>query len=139
VTVVFETMDNGDSACAPGNAGWDITAQESNHVKICFAPVWCASRQQRQQQPLTLVAFRTDVAQNQRFHQLPDVRVDSQCCFQANLSNSSIHTFSTKRGAKKGTHLGASVMIPEGGNAGCGVSLPNLELLSSRACLMMIA
>ena len=125
VTVVFETMDNNGSACAPGNAGWNVAAQENNRVQVCFAHDWCAARQlrqQRQQEPLSLVAFRTDIARNQRLEQLADVAVDAQCCFHANLSASSIHTFSTKRGATRGSHPDATVSVPEGANPGCGVA-----------------
>jgi hypothetical protein len=122
VTMVFETMDNNGSACAPGNAGWNVAVQESNAVKVCLAHTWCSALKL----PPVFNVFRTNVAQGERFVKLADVTVDAQCCFHANLTANSIQTFSTKGGAKKGAHPDATVRPVEGADNGCGVATARL-------------
>jgi len=116
VTVVFETMANADSACAPGNSGWNVSAANSS-AKLCLAGF--ASR--------SLVAFRTDAASGEKFVQLADVKLGADGCTQVQLRPNSLLTLSTTRGAKKGFHPGATITpLPDagfnpvtGGSPGC--------------------
>jgi galactosylceramidase len=118
VTIVFETMDNQGSACAPGNSGWHVAAQETNAVHVCLAHSWCLARKM----PPIFTQYRTNVALGERFVPLANVTADTHCCFSANITANSIYTFSTKHGAKKGFHPGGTVHPIAGANAGCGVA-----------------
>eukprot|EP01050_Picozoa_sp_SAG11_P001513 SAG11_NODE_65_length_18798_cov_11.881224_12_plen_762_part_00 len=123
LTLVFETMDNNGSACAPGNAGWHVATLPFTPLKVCIAQAWCSARVQ----PPVFTVFRTDVARGQRFVQLPEnVTTNASCCFDVNLTANSQHTFSTKVGAKKGVHPGATVVPVEGADSGCGVAKARL-------------
>jgi hypothetical protein len=136
-SLVIETMNNDDSKCAYGNAGWGVVPPEPNAVQFCVSASVCKAHRQ---------LFRTDSAMGRvgpsapRFVRMTPINLphvdDSSsgsggddaegkvhgCCFELTLEQNSIVSLSTKDTAKKGeVPAGTRVThAPEGAAHGCG-------------------
>jgi hypothetical protein len=137
-SLVIETMNNEDSKCAYGNAGWGAVPAEPNTVQFCVSASVCKAHRQ---------LFRTDSPMGTfgpsapRFVRMPPIKlpsVDSSsgsgsyqndaegssqgCCFELTLQQNSIVSLSTKDTAKKGDVPAGTLVThaPEGAAKGCG-------------------
>eukprot|EP01046_Picozoa_sp_COSAG06_P043062 COSAG06_NODE_5586_length_3382_cov_3.467560_1_plen_493_part_00 len=125
VSIVIETMNNADSKCMYGNAGWGVVPPDVNHQNVCLSASVCLHHRQLfiTHSPMGVVGPEAP-----RFVKLPPVILPTggaECCFNVSLEQNSVYSLSTRDTARKGA-VPAGVKTShavEGAAHGCGACL----------------
>ena len=127
VSLVVETMNNADSECAYGNAGWGEVPDGRNTVEFCLSSHVCVHHRRLHVRFSALGNLTVGAPRFQRREPVDLLPAAAggggDCCFTAELERNAVYSFSTRNDTAKGAPspgTRVSPKPPEGAGRGCG-------------------